>query len=303
MRLAITGAAGFVGRSLVRHLQRTGFSGEVRLIDRSFEGEQPFEALAIDLTEPEGIERALEGVDRVIHLAAIPGAAAQQDPHASRTVNVDIALALLERVQGRRLVYASSIAVFGGELPACVDEATVPNPVSVSGTHKRMVELAFADAVRRGTVTGFALRLPGIVARPSADKGFGSAFLSDLFHAARDARAYTLPVAPEATTWLMSAQTCAANLLHAASSPESEAEAVNLPALTVRLENLVAGLGRVCDVSGITYREDLCRRRTFGSYPPLDRRRAEAMGFMSDGDVRSLVDSVLSQLEIERPLR
>lgn len=185
MRLAITGAAGFVGRAVVRQLVAQHPEVELLLADCEVAGLEGHDTLAGDLSDP-AIIAALTAprIDAVLHLAALPGGAAEREPATSRAINLDVPLALIEAMRGRRLVIAGSIAVFGDALPDPVDDATVPTPASVYGTHKRMVELALADAVRRGAVSGLALRLPGIVARPAAAGGFGSAFLSDIFHSA-----------------------------------------------------------------------------------------------------------------------
>lgn len=297
MLLAITGAAGFVGRAVVRRLAEQHPEVDLLLADRAVAGLDGHETLAGDLSEP-AIIAALTAprIDAVLHLAALPGGAAERDPEASRAINLDVPLALIEAMQGRRLVIAGSIAVFGGVLPDPVDDATVPTPTSVYGTHKRMVELAFADAVRRGAVSGFALRLPGIVARPAAAGGFGSAFLSDIFHTALAGTPLCVPVAADATSWLNSVRCCAANLVGAALGERTAEAAVTLPALRVTIGDLVAELAHHGDVSGIRFEEIPATRATFGSYPALHTQRADKLGFQHDGSLARLVETVLADL-------
>ena len=294
MRLAITGAGGFVGRAVASHLSDMQFSGEVRLIDREISDHSEFECLEIDLLDPDTLDLALDGVDRVLHLAALPGGAAQAHPARSRQINLDLSLNLLDHLDGRRLVYASSIAVFGDQFPPVVDDDTAPHPTSVYGTHKRMVELAFADAVRRQLASGVALRLPGIVARPGSAEGFGSAFLSDIFHAVRGGDAYTLPVSRDATSWLMSASVCAGSLVHALVSDFTDADPIMLPAVRVSMGELVTSAGRHGDSSKISFQQDDAIQRLFASHPPLTTPNAASLGFASDVNLDGLVDNVFA---------
>lgn len=297
MRLAITGAAGFVGRAVVRRLEEVAPDVDLLLADRDASGPGGHETLGGDLADPATIATlADDRVDAVLHLAALPGNAAEHDPAASRAINLDLPLSLIEAMHGRRLVIAGSIGVFGGALPCPVTDATVPVPKSVYGTHKRRVELAFADAMRRGVAGGVVLRLPGIVARPRSARGFGSAFLSDLFHAARAGVAYCVPVAPDATSWLMSVRCCAANLTAAVLGDWNEPDALTLPALRVKIRELVAELRRHGDVSRFVFEEDPATRAAFGRYPGLVTARAEALGLRHDGNLKQLVKAVLGEL-------
>jgi D-erythronate 2-dehydrogenase len=294
--LLVTGAAGFIGQAVARALARRPDLGPVRLLDRRAPiapADARFSATAADLTDPAAVADALDGVDAVIHLASIPGGAAEADPALSRAVNLDATLRLLETLDARqrpsRFIYASSIAVFG-RLGAQVDDDTAPEPRLVYGAHKRMVEIALADFPRRGRVQGLALRLPGVVARPRGDSGLKSAFMSDIFHAAADGEAYTLPVGPEATMWLMSARRVAENLVHASGLGELDGGTLTLPALRVRADELVAAL--FADPAQVNYAPDPALQAGFGSYPPLRTPAAEALGFRHDGDLAGLIAAV-----------
>jgi nucleoside-diphosphate-sugar epimerase len=244
--------------------------------------------------------RAMEGADIVFHLAGVLSAFAEQDYALSRRVNLDATLALFEAAgAGTRIVYASSIAVFGAPLPAHVDDRTPPEPALIYAAHKRMCEIALADFARRGAFEGIALRLPGIVARPRGAASTRSAFLSDIFHALRRRETFTSPVSPLSTFWIMSVECCVDNLVHAARLPLSAAAtgpALTLPALRLSMAELVAAVARACgvDAASVSYAPDPETEAVFGGYPPLATPLAEKLGFRSDGTADDLVRRVLA---------
>ncbi|MGE5723494.1 MAG: NAD-dependent epimerase/dehydratase family protein [Sphingomonadales bacterium] len=300
MLTLVTGAGGFVGRVLAHRMAETGYPGRVRLVDR-VQPQPPdgdFEAIAADLSRAGAAEELARDADRVIHLAAVPSGASEADPALSRLVNLETSLRLIDALAARgspaRLVYASSIAVYGVPLPATeVDDDTPTRPSLTYGAHKLMVEIALADRVRRREIEGIAVRLPGIVARPKSADGFRSAFVSDIFWAVREGADYTLPVGPAATIWMMSALCCADNLIHAAGMtvPPDSPSAITLPALCVRMSDLVAQIAEATGgtTAGIRYDPVPLIERQFGSYPPLNAAAAERLGLRHDGSVDSMV--------------
>jgi nucleoside-diphosphate-sugar epimerase len=281
-RIAVTGAAGFVGRAVVARLRQDGI--ETVAIDR-LPGDG---ILAGDLSDSAFRREALANTKATIHLAAVPGGAAEADYALSRRINLDLTLALMEEAQGR-FIYASSIAVFGAPSPEPIDDDTPPRPALTYGAHKLMSEVALANLKRLGRLDGIALRLPGIVARPRAASGLKSAFMSDVFHALAAGEAITLPVSPQATMWMLSAQAVAEALIQAVTVRDAPA-VLTLPALRVGMGELVAALGGAGKVS---YVPDAALEAQFGAYPPLSTPAADRLGFRHDGDLATLVRRAL----------
>lgn len=304
-KIIVTGAGGFVGRVLVARLVADG--AQVTAIDHAVQPRPGMEALCGDLTDAALLQRALAGgCDAVIHLATVPGGAAEQDPVAARRTNVDATMALTEVAAKSgpcpKFIFASSIAVFGARLPAeGVDDATPLAPHMLYGAHKAMIEQWVATLSRRGEIDGLSLRLPGIVARPAAASGMKSAFISDVFHAVRAGTPFVSPVSPGATMWLLSVHGAAAALAHALQPMTSlpETRAVTLPALRVSMQALVDEIARQCgrDAGVVSYRPDAMLEAAFGTQPSLSTAVADRLGFAHDGTLEQLVAAALASLD------
>ncbi len=295
MRIIITGGGGFVGRALASALEG---QHDLVLVDHQLGTRTGVEG---DLCHPATLDRAFaDGCDAVVHLATVPGGAAEQDPATAKSVNMDATMALAEAAaqsgQRPRFIFASSIAVFGDPLPAFVDDDTPLAPRMIYGAHKALMEQWLAAQTRRGAISALSLRLPGIIARPRGPSGMKSAFMSDVFHALKAGERIALPVSPQATMWLMSVAQIAQNLVHALQIDTEGA--FTLPAQRVVMEDLVKA---ICGATGsgadlVAYAPDTAIEHAFGSQPPLSTPAAEALGFAADADLEALVHSALSTL-------
>ena len=305
LRVAVTGAAGFIGRAVVERIAH-GALGDIallRLNDVQAFAHPNAEIVLGSYADVEVRDRLVAGgIDVLFHLASLPGGAAARDTALGKTVNLDGSINLLDAAAAASgttnapvVVYASSIAALGVGSQA-VNDATALRPAGSYGTHKAMIEFYLADLTRRGLVNGRSVRLAGIVARPSeAYAGFATAWMSDLFHAAINQRDIKIPVRPTAHVWLQSIEIAADNIIRAALIPSSELSphrVWTLPATVVRIESLIDALHRR---TGYALKVDYGTEPN--DHPPLDASAALALGFTSDGNTDSLVDAVVSRLE------
>jgi D-erythronate 2-dehydrogenase len=305
MTILVTGAGGFVGRALVEKL--IGRGDHVVALDQSLASLPDHPALrkmAGDIGSALVRKEAFrDGCSALVHLATVPGGAAEVDPAASRRINIDAMYDLLDAAKAvgskPRLVYASSIAVFGDPLPAAgVDDATPLAPKMIYAGHKAMMEVAVAMMHHRGEIEGVSVRLPGILARPKGPSGMKSAFMSDLFHALRAGEPFICPVSEGATIWAQSVTQCASNLIHALDMDATRMPAtrvVTLPAQRITMgalaQEIAAQTGASSDL--VSYRPDAALEAGFGAQPPLSTTAAEHAGFAHDGNIATLVSHAL----------
>ena len=191
MRVIITGAAGFVGGGLAKHLMAEPDAlgdtiSELVLADRA-PSQLDVSGVARwqcgDLSSDVYLDALLgEPADFVFHLASIPGSAAERLPDRGRALNLDVPIRIAEILASRkasaatvpRLVFASTVAVYGALGPEPVNEEASPKPAISYGAHKLMAEIYLADLSRRNEVDARIVRLPGVVARPPTESGSGS---------------------------------------------------------------------------------------------------------------------------------
>ncbi|HEX5130291.1 MAG TPA: NAD-dependent epimerase/dehydratase family protein, partial [Usitatibacter sp.] len=187
MKALITGGGGFLGARLARALKAKHPAAHITLVDVAFppELEAEFICLQGDMADPVVLAAALQrDTTSVFHLAAVVSGGAEADFDLGYRVNLDGTRNLLEACRALssppKIVYASSVAAFGGTLPEVLDDSTTPTPQTSYGTQKVIGEYLLADWTRKGMADGRSLRLPTIVVRPGKPNLAASSFASGI---------------------------------------------------------------------------------------------------------------------------
>jgi nucleoside-diphosphate-sugar epimerase len=229
----------------------------------------------------------------VFHLAAVVSGQAEADFELGMRINLDGTRALLDvcRAIGHRprVVFSSSVAVYGGELPEPVQESTRLTPQSSYGTEKAIGELLVNDYSRRGFIDGRALRLPTISVRPGRPNAALSSFASGIIREPLNGETAVCPVSPDSVMWLLSPKTMIEAFLvaHELSADRLAAtRSIIVPGLAVQVGEMVAALTRVAGAevaSRVRWEPDARVQQVANTWPGrLDASRALALGFPVD---------------------
>lgn len=307
MRVLITGGAGFIGRKLAQRLLQgpNGGLDRLTLFDVAHaEGLAPDPRLELrmgDITRPGVMLDLLRpGYDVVYHLAAVVSGAAEADFDLGYAVNLDGTRHLLQAVRafGRRprFIFASSVAVFGGELPATVRDDTHLTPQTSYGAQKAAGELLVADHHRKGMIDGLSLRLPTIVVRPGKPNRAASTWASSIFREPLAGLPAVCPVTRDTAMYVLSPRRVIDALVHAMTLPGEALgmnRSVTLPGRTYTVEAMAAALERVAGrgvVERIRWEHDPAIQTIVAGWPRVfDTARAERLGFNADADLEDIV--------------
>ncbi|MGZ9074899.1 MAG: D-erythronate dehydrogenase, partial [Burkholderiaceae bacterium] len=195
-----------------------------------------------------------------------------------------------------KVVFASSVAVYGGELPALVLDTTALTPQSSYGMQKAVVELLVNDYSRKGFIDGRVLRLPTICVRPGRPNAAASSFASGIIREPLNGEPAVCPVNAHTRLWLLSPQTVIQSLVFGhdvASAALGTNRNINVPGLSLTVGDMVAALERVAGVevvNRIQWTADPRIERIVSTWPgALDSRRAVALGFPCDEDFEVVI--------------
>jgi nucleoside-diphosphate-sugar epimerase len=313
MRLLVTGAAGMLGRKLVERLARDGRLGSdgishLSLVDLGV-AEPPVDArfavesTAADLAEPGVAARVIAArPDVVFHLAAVVSGEAEADLEKGYRVNLDATRMLLEAIRGGgegyrpRLVFSSSIAVFGPPLADVIDDDHRATPATSYGAQKAIAELLLSDYARRGFLDGIAIRLPTVCVRPGKPNLAASGFFSSIIREPLNGEDAVLPVSTEVRHWFASPRSAIGFLLHAATLDRARLGAdrcLTMPGVSATVAEEIAALRRIAGddaVRRIHHQPDDAIARIVASWPrAFEARHARALGFRADADFDEIV--------------
>ena len=313
MHILITGAAGMIGRKLVARLVGAGaLNGRpierLTLIDVSVpQKPEKFSGSVVtsaaDIADPAAARAAVAGrPDVIFHLAAVVSGEAELDFEKGVHVNLDGSRALIEAIRAvgdgyrPRLVFTSSIAVFGAPFPEAIADDFHLTPLTSYGTQKAIVELLLADYTRRGFLDAIGIRLPSIVVRPGRPNKAASGFFSSIIREPLVGEEAVLPVEDTVLHWHASPRAAVGFLIHAAGVDREQLGprvSLTMPGVCCTVAEQIAALRRIAGdkvAARIRREPDPLVARIVAGWPSrFDPRRALALGFKAEASFDEII--------------
>jgi nucleoside-diphosphate-sugar epimerase len=298
-RILVIGAAGMIGRKLTARLAK---EGEAELILHDV---VPFEgsSMVSDLSVPGEAEKLVaKRPDLIFHLAAIVSGEAEADFDKGYRINLDGTHRLFEAVRKvgdgykPKIVFTSSIAVFGSPFPDAIGDEFLNAPLTSYGTQKAIGELLLSDYSRRGFFDGIGIRLPTICVRPGKPNKAASGFFSGILREPLAGQEAVLPVPDSVRHWFASPRAAIEFLLHASKIKTDLLGArrnLSMPGISATIAEEIESLRRVGGekaVRLIRREPDATIMRIVEGWPRnFNAKRAIELGFRADPSFDDIV--------------
>lgn len=319
MQVVITGGAGMLGKKLAKELLKRGTlagpDGQQKTIDKmilldvaeapDLPKDKRVQFVAGEVSDPELIRRLIQGdTGSVFHFAAVVSAGAEADFDLGYRVNLDGTRVVLEACralkQAPRVVFTSSVAVFGGDMPPVITDEQKLTPQTSYGAQKAMGELMIADYTRKGFIDGRALRLPTIVVRPGKPNKAASTFASSIIREPLQGQEAICPVRPDNWMPLLSPRKTVECFIHAhelASEKWGTNRTLMLPSLDVTVGDMADAVKRVAGNDAykkIVWKQDPLIQKIVDGWPArLDSKRARSMGLKADASIDAIIQAFI----------
>jgi D-erythronate 2-dehydrogenase len=311
MKVLIIGGAGMVGRKLAERLTKGGKLGgkaiaslvlyDVMPPQMPAGASFPVEISTGDLPTPGETDKLVaDKPDVIFHLAAIVSGEAEQEFDKGYRINLQGTMNLLESVRHAgnkpRVVFTSSIAVFGAPFPEKIGDEFFSTPLTSYGTQKAIGELLVSDYTRKGFLDGISVRLPTVCVRPGAPNKAASGFFSNIIREPLAGKEAVLPVSEDVMHWHASPRAAVGFLAHAATIDGERVgprRALSMPGLAVTVGEQIAALKKVAGekvVARIRREPDPFIQGIVAGWPRnFDTRRALDLGFKPDQSFEEII--------------
>jgi D-erythronate 2-dehydrogenase len=318
MRVLITGAAGMVGRKLIARLAKDGTLSGRKVAALDLHDIVPPRAPTLDgvdvtihtgdLAAASAMERLVASrPDVIFHLAGVVSGEAEANFDLGYRVNLDGTRALFDAVRlagfAPRVVFTSSIAVFGAPFPDIISDEFHPTPLTSYGTQKLMGEALLADYTRRGFFDGIGIRLPTICVRPGKPNKAASGFFSGIIREPLNGQEAILPV-PRSVVHTHASPRSAVNfLIHAAGidgSAVGPRRNLTMPGVAVTVGEQIEALERIAGAKAVKLireePDDTIWAIVKGWPTRFEARRSRELGFAAE---TSFDDIIRAHIEDE----
>lgn len=319
MQVVITGGAGMLGKKLAKKLLERGTlagpDGKQRTIDKlilmdvaeapDIPKDSRVQFVAGQVYDPELMRKLISGdTNSVFHFAAVVSAGAEADFDLGYRVNLDGIRVVLEACRALptppRVVFTSSVAVYGGDMPPVITDEQKLTPQTSYGAQKAMGELLVADYTRKGFIDGRSLRLPTIVVRPGKPNKAASTFASSIIREPLQGQEAICPVRPDNWMPLLSPRKTVECFIHAHDLP-SEKWGTNrtlmLPSFDVTVGEMAEAVKRIAGNDAykkIIWKQDPLIQKIVDGWPArLDSKRARGMGLTDDGSMDAIIQAFI----------
>lgn len=311
MKLLIIGAAGMVGRRLAETILKDGTLGgkpvdaltAFDVVEAGLSTQAKVTEIAGDIADRATVDRLVaDRPDVIFHLAAIVSGEAEADFDKGYAINMDGTRHLLEAIRAQgpdyhpRVVYTSSIAVFGAPFDDRISDTFITAPMTSYGAQKMIGELLLNDYSRKGFFDGVGIRLPTIVVRPGKPNKAASGFFSGIIREPLAGMDAVLPVDDDVRHWVASPDAAVGFLIHAATmdtAPLGARRCLTMPGLCVSITEMIEALRAVAGddaVAHIRREPDATIRGIVAGWPQdFAPDRALAAGFTADPDFQSII--------------
>ena len=313
MKVLIMGGAGMIGQKLLnlilknKKLKNEEIT-EITLFDiiespYPLNSSIPIITKSGDISDPKtSIDLISSKPDIIFHLAAIVSGQAEQEFDLGWNINAKGSWSLFEAIRHKgdnycpRVVFTSSIAVFGAPFPEKIPDDFFTTPLTSYGAQKAISELLLADYSRKGMVDGISIRLPTICVRPGKPNLAASGFFSGIIREPLNGKEAILPVSDEVRHWHATPRSAAGFLIHAAEIDTSTLNnriTLNMPGLSVTVKEQIEALGRVAGndvVKLIKYKPDpMIQKIVAGWARNFETKRAIQLGFKAENNFDEII--------------